>query len=167
MAGATIALTVGFSEAVTVSEGTPTLDLNDGGGAIYDAAATAALHDVTKLVFDYLVSGNDNPVSALAVTGLTLHGAAIADAAGNPADLSTVAANFSGLSVNDAPAISINGVVRPELHFNAAGDIILDAPAAAAAAAYGTKFLYAGLPDTTPYPPVADTSHGADFHLLT
>ena len=166
MTGAAIELAVGFSEAVAVSGGPPTLDLNDGGSAIYDAAATAALHDTTKLVFDYLVSGNDSPVSALAVTGVTLHGADIADAAGNQADLSTVSANFSGLSVHDAPAISIDGVVRPELHFDGAGDIILDPPAAAAAAAYGTKFLYAGLPDTTPYPPVPDSSHAADVHLL-
>jgi hypothetical protein len=166
-AGAAIALTLAFNEAVTVSGGTPALTLNDGEIAVYDAAATAALHDATRLAFDYLVSGNDTPTPALAVTGIDLHGAAINDLAGNPADFSTLHAAFTGLSVNDAPAFTVGGLTRPELHLDASGDIILDAQAAAAAAAYGTKFLYAGLPDTTPYPPVPDTSHSADFHLLT
>ena len=131
------------------------------------AGATTALHDATKLVFDYLVSGNEPPTPALAVTGLNTQGAAIADLAGNPVNLATATASFGSLSVNDAPAYNINGFVRPELHFNSAGDIILDAPAAAAAAVYGLKFLYAGLPETTPYPPVAETPHDQGFHLLT
>jgi hypothetical protein len=162
--GSEIGFTVSFDEAVTVTGGTPTLALNDGASAVYDAGATAALHDATKLVFDYLVSGNEPPTPALAVTGLNAQGATITDLAGNPANL-TAAAAFSALSVNDAPAYQINGLVRPELYFNSAGDIILNAPAAAAAASYGLKFLYIGLPESTPYPPAADTSH--DFHLLT
>ena len=40
------------------------------------------------------------------------------------------------------------------------------ANASAAAAAYGLKFLYVGLPDTIPYPPVADGAHSADLHLI-
>jgi hypothetical protein len=164
--GAEIRFTLSFDEAVTVSGGTPTLTLNDGANAIYDPGATAALHDATKLVFDYLVSGNEPPTPALAVTGLNAQGATIADLAGNPANLATATAAFGALSVNDAPAYNINGFVRPELHFNSSGDIILDAPAAAAAATYGIKFLYAGLPESTPYPPVADT-HDQGFHLLT
>ena len=164
--GSEIGFTVSFDEAVTVTGGTPTLALNDGASAVYDAGATAALHDATKLVFDYLVSGNEPPTPALAVTGLNAQGAAIADLAGNPANL-TAAAAFNALSVNDAPAYEIGGVVRPELHFNSAGDIILTAPAAAAAATYGLKFLYVGLPETTPYPPVAETPHDQGFHLLT
>jgi hypothetical protein len=54
------------------------------------------------------------------------------------------------------PAYTINGFTRPELHLNAAGQIILDGPAAEAAAAYGLKFLYLGVPASTPYPPVPD-----------
>ena len=45
----------------------PTLSLNDGGTAQYDAAATTALHDPTKLVFDYLVSAADTPVASMSV----------------------------------------------------------------------------------------------------
>jgi hypothetical protein len=163
--GSAIGFVVGFDEAITVTGGTPALTLNDGGSATYDAAATAAQHDATKLAFDYLVSGSEPPTPSLAVTGFDAHGATIADRAGNLADLTSVAANFISLSVNDAPAYTINGFTRPELHFNSAGDIILDAPALAVAAAYGVKFLYAGLPESTPYPPVADTQH--DFHLST
>jgi hypothetical protein len=162
--GSAISFVVGFDEAVGVAGGTPSLTLNDGGNAIYDAAATAALHDATKLAFDYLVSGSEPPTPSLAVTGFNPNSPTVADLAGNPADLTGVAASFSSLSVNDAPAYTINGFTRPELHFNSAGDIILDAPALAAAAAYGVKFLYAGLPESTLYPPVADTH---DFHLLT
>jgi hypothetical protein len=166
IAGSTVTLAVGFNEAVTVAGGTPTLTLNDGGSAIYDAAATAALHDATKLAFDYLVSGGDSPTPALAVTGFNSQGATVADLAGNPANLTNVAATFSGISVNDAPAFTINGLTRPELHLDSSGAIILDPPAAAAAAAYGLKFLYAGLPEWIPFPPVADPQHGTDFHLL-
>ncbi len=117
------------------------------------------------MAFDYLVSGNEPPTPSLAVAGFDIHGAIVADLAGNLAALSGASANFGSLSVNDAPAYAINGFTRPELHFNSAGDIILDAPAQAVATAYGVKFLYAGLPEATPYPPVAETSH--DFHLLT
>jgi hypothetical protein len=166
IAGSTVTLAVGFNEAVTVAGGTPTLTLNDRGSAIYDAAATAALHDATKLAFDYLVSGSDSPTPALAVTGFNSQGATIADLAGNPANLTNVAATFSGLSVNDAPAYMLNGLTRPELHLDSSGAIILDPAAAAAAAAYGLKFLYAGLPEWIPYPPLADTQPSTDFHLL-
>jgi hypothetical protein len=42
---------------------------------------------------------------------------------------------------------------------------LTDAVASVAAATYGLKFLYLGLPESTPYPPVADT-HLTDFHLV-
>jgi ELWxxDGT repeat protein len=57
--GQEIALTVGLSEAVTVS-GAPTLLLNDGATASYDPIATAALKDPTKTVFDYTVGASQN-----------------------------------------------------------------------------------------------------------
>ncbi|MBR0894841.1 NF038122 family metalloprotease [Bradyrhizobium tropiciagri] len=163
-AGASIGLTLAFNEAVTVSGGTPSLTLNNGANAIYDTAATMALHDPTKLAFDYLVSGSDNPTSSLALTGVSLNGAAIADLAGNAADLSHVNASFAGLSVNDAPAFSDSGLTRPELHFGTADNIVLDSSTSSFASAYGLEYLYLGLPAGTPYPPVPDTSSG--FHLV-
>jgi hypothetical protein len=70
-------------------------------------------------------------------------------------------------SANSVPAAASapsTSTTRPELHFDPSGHIILDAPAAAFASAYGTKFLYAGLPESTPYPPVPDTHH--DFRIV-
>ena len=98
--GSQVTFTLAFNEAVGVSGGTPALLLNDGGTAQYDAAATAALHDATKLVFDYVVSPGDAVVTTLAVTGIDQHGAAIADLAGNAAVLAGLATGFTGLGVD-------------------------------------------------------------------
>jgi hypothetical protein len=164
-AGSTVALTVGFNEAVDVTGGTPTLTLNDGGTAVYDAAATALLGDASKLVFDYRVSASDHLTPSLAVTGLVAHGATVNDLAGNHADLSNVTAAFA-LMVNEStvPAYTIGSLTRPALELDATGHIILDEAASNFASTYGTKALYAGLPPSTPYPPVAETH--SDFHLV-
>ncbi|VIO66617.1 Adhesin BmaC autotransporter [Bradyrhizobium ivorense] len=153
--GSTVQLTLGFDEAVNVSGGTPALTLNDGGSAIYDAAATALLGDSSKLVFDHVVSAT-NHVSALSVTGFVANGAVVNDIAGNAADLSTVSAAFDALHINEttAPAFTIGVITRPELHFNESGQIMLDAAASAFMGQYGIEYLYLGLPPGTPYPPV-------------
>ncbi|OPY96809.1 hypothetical protein A5906_00335 [Bradyrhizobium sacchari] len=101
-AGQSVAITVAFAEAVTLSGGTPTLSLNDNGVATFDAAATAALHDSSKLVFNYTVGAGDTLTSALAVTGIDLHGGVIADLAGNAASLGNIATTFTGLAVIDS-----------------------------------------------------------------
>jgi hypothetical protein len=164
-AGSTVALTVGFNEAVDVTGGTPTLTLNDGASAVYDAGATALLGDSSKLVFDDLVSANDPFTPSLAVTGLVAHGATVNDLAGNHADLSNVTAAFA-LMVNGSsvPAYTFGGLTRPALELDASGHIILDDAASNFASTYGTKALYAGLPPSTPYPPVVETH--SDFHLI-
>jgi Bacterial Ig-like domain len=165
-AGSTVQFVFAFDEAVNVSGGTPELTLNDGGTAVYDAAATALLGDASRLVFDHLVTADAPPTPALAVTGFVSHGATVDDLAGNPADLTHVAAAFSALAVNESfvPSYTINGFTRPELELDASGHIILDQAAANAAASYGLKFLYVGLPASTPYPPVAEIHH--DFQLV-
>ena len=102
--GETVAIKVAFGEAVAVAVvgGTPTLSLNDHGTATYDAAATAALHDASKLVFDYTVGVSDTITSPLAVTGINLHGAVIEDFAGNAANLGNVATTFTGLGIDSS-----------------------------------------------------------------
>jgi Ca2+-binding RTX toxin-like protein len=110
-AGSAVTFTVALNEAVNVAGGTPTLSLNDGGTAQYDAAATAALHDATKLVFDYLVSAADTPVASLAITGIDRHGANIADLATNAADFGNLATTFTGLSVNEG--VDPHGIAAP------------------------------------------------------
>ena len=98
--GTTITLTLDFNEPVAVAGGAPTLSLNDGGAAVYDAAATAALGNADKLVFDQLVPPSTAGTLTLAITGLDAQGAGITDLAGNPADVSHVAASFPGTAVN-------------------------------------------------------------------
>ena len=52
------------------------------------------------------------------------------------------------------PAYTFNGLTRPALHTDPAGNIILDPVAASFAATYGLKALYLGVPASTPYPPI-------------
>jgi len=94
-AGQTIVLALALSEAVAVSGGVPSLTLNDGGAATYDSAHSTS----TSLVFDYTVAAGQY-ATALAVTGINLHGATVADVAGNAANLAAAATTFSGLSVD-------------------------------------------------------------------
>jgi ELWxxDGT repeat protein len=109
--GHAITLTLTMSKAVTVSGGTPELFLNDGGTATYDAAATAALNDPTKLVFDYTVGGNDKSVSALAVVGGSYNGATIRDAGGAVPDFSNDLTTFPNLGVVVPPTATVTSVV--------------------------------------------------------
>jgi hypothetical protein len=163
-AGSMVEFVFSFDEAVNVSGGTPMLSLDDGASAVYDPPATAALHDPTKLAFDYLVSSSDPIKPSLAVTGFVAKGATVADVAGNAATLNNVAATFP-LQVNETviPALPLGGgITRPALISDPTGHIVLDPTSAAFAETYGIKALYAGLPASTPYPPV-DPQH--DFHL--
>jgi hypothetical protein len=91
---------VDLNEAVTVTGGTPTLALNDGGIAIYDQAATSAPNNPTnQLVFDYTVGASDASVASLAITGINLNGAAIGNVAGNLANLAGALTTLSGVQV--------------------------------------------------------------------
>ena len=58
---------------------------------------------------------------------------------------------------NTAPPYTIGGITRPELFFDANGNIILTPAAEQFAETYGLKLLYIGLPANTPYPPVSDS----------
>ena len=80
-AAQTIVLTLGLSEAVTVSGGVPSLTLNDGGAATYDSAHSTS----TSLAFDYTVVAGQY-ATAPTVTGSNLHGATVMDVAGNAAN---------------------------------------------------------------------------------
>ena len=169
VAGSTVEFVFSFNEAVKVTGDTPTttpyLTLDNGATAGYSQTATDALHDATKVAFDYLVSSSDPVKTSLAVTGFVAHGATVTDLAGNAPNLSHVGADFA-LQVNEVtfPAFMLGGgIVRPALSADPSGHILLDESSAAFAAEYGVKALYAGLPASTPYPPV-DPQH--DFHLV-
>ncbi|WP_299107308.1 Ig-like domain-containing protein, partial [uncultured Bradyrhizobium sp.] len=158
--GALVQLTVGFNEAVRVDGGTPILTLNDGGKAIYDAAATALLGDSSKLVFDHFVSSTDR-AGSLSVTGFVANSADVVDLAGNAASLSAVSAAFDALHINETvvPAYTLGPITRPELQLDLGGHVIMDTVASAFAGQYGLQYLFLGLPPGTPYQTVPD------FHL--
>ena len=73
--GGTAVITLKLSEAVTVSGGTPVLDLNDGGTAIYAGGA-----GTTSLTFDYVVGSET--AADLRITGIE-NAATVVDSAGN------------------------------------------------------------------------------------
>jgi hypothetical protein len=83
-------LRVNATEVVTVSGGTPTLTLNDGGTAIYTGGS-----GTNALTFSYTVATGQN-TSDLAVTTFNLKGAIIADDVGNAANLSSALTNPAG-----------------------------------------------------------------------
>ena len=101
-AGKTVTLTATFSEAVTVSGGAPSLQLNDGGTATYVGGS-----GTTELTFSHTVQSGQN-VADLAISAINPNGAAIEDAAGNAAVLSGTTFNPAGILRIDtaAPAVA-------------------------------------------------------------
>jgi hypothetical protein len=88
--GAVMTLTVNLSEAVTVAGGSPTLSLNDGGTATYTGGSGS-----NALTFSYTVAAGQN-TNDLSVTAFNLNGAAVADGAGNAANLAGAITNPQG-----------------------------------------------------------------------
>lgn len=104
-AGEALEITVTFSEAVTVAGGTPSLSLNSTGTAIYTGGSGS-----TALTFLYTPQPGESAAD-LAVTGLSLNGATLSDAGGNPAVTTGAAVNPDGIvavdtAVPDAPVIT-------------------------------------------------------------
>ena len=91
---ATVTLTVKMSEAATVTGGTPTLTLNDGGTAIYAGGS-----GTNTLTFTYTVGAGQN-TSDLAVTAVNLNSATVNDNAGNAANLSLIGLAQSGPQID-------------------------------------------------------------------
>ena len=92
--GAVITLSLTLSEAVTVT-GTPVLTLSDGGVATYQSGSGS-----NTLLFKTTVANAQN-TAALAITGNNLNGStiAIADLAGNPANLAGADVTLTGLQI--------------------------------------------------------------------
>ncbi|MBF0455111.1 MAG: DUF4347 domain-containing protein [Magnetococcales bacterium] len=113
-AGDTVAITVGFSEAVTVntSGGTPTLTLSNGATASYVSGS-----GTTDLIFHYLVSSGDTESADLGTTALNLSGGTIQDGASNTAlttliDLATVQSVVIDLSTT-TPLTDTSTTTKP------------------------------------------------------
>ena len=108
-AGKTVTLTLGFSSAVTVAGGKPTLTLNDGGTATYASGS-----GTSALTFTYAVAGGQSAAS-LAATAVNLgSGVTIKNSAGVAANLSLAGRTQSGPQIDTtapaAPAISSDTV---------------------------------------------------------
>jgi len=103
--GATAVLTVATSAPVTVTGGTPTLTLNDGGTAIFDPTTSTA----SSLAFKYTVASGQNTAD-LAILNANLNGATVSGVSGVPVDLSGAAGNPAGILQIDTTAPTVTGV---------------------------------------------------------
>jgi hypothetical protein len=101
--GNTIILTLNFSSAVTVSGGTPTLILNNGGVATYAGGSGTA-----GLTFSYGVAAGSNTPSLVA-TAVKLNGASVKDRIGQIADLA-----LDGIPQAGPEITSSGGAARPD-----------------------------------------------------
>ena len=104
-AGAQGKITLAVSDigALGTAGGSPTLTLNDGGTATYDAAASTP----TSLVFDYQVASSDSNVAALGVSALNLGGATVTNSSGVPVDeISVAGLTASGPQIDTTNSVS-------------------------------------------------------------
>ena len=114
-AGQLVALTLTMSESVTVT-GTPTLSLNDGGVALYDAVASNP--SAGMLVFDDTI-GTAESTPNLAILAVNLpSSASVQDAAGFNADFSNALNVPTGLAIGPS---SVTGVTASVSGFAAPG----------------------------------------------
>ena len=93
--GKTVTFTLTLNDVVTVSGGTPTLTLNDGGTATYVSGS-----GTNALTFSYTVAASNTNVASLAATAVNLNGASIANGAGTAASLSLSGLTQSGPQID-------------------------------------------------------------------
>jgi len=104
-----------MSEVATVSGGTPTLLLNDGGVATYIGGSGS-----TALTFSYTVAAGQNTPD-LAVTTVQLNGATVRTSGGVAADLSGAMASPAGVLQIDTTATAPSGPVVTSLVASGSG----------------------------------------------
>ena len=103
VAGETVHVTIVMNEPVFVNGSAPSLTLNDGGTANYDAGASQPSSG--RLVFDTVV-GQANQTADLAVTGVTLPpGTTIRDASGFDASLTGALNVPTGTRIGASPLV--------------------------------------------------------------
>ena len=112
--GKLVTLTLTLSEALTVNlaGGSPTLSLNDGGTATYDAAASNPA--AKTLAFTYTVGASDETPS-LQIAQVNLNGAVINGANGDAADFSAAANLTSTLQIGPAFVSSVTPSLTGEI----------------------------------------------------
>ena len=109
--GSVVTLTVDLSEAVTVTGGTPTLALNNGGTATYSSGS-----GTNALTFTYTVAPGQN-IADLAVTAFNQGSATITNGAGTAANMSGVTTSISGTLQSTPRPIRAGGIqLLPRQH---------------------------------------------------
>jgi hypothetical protein len=120
-AGESVNLIVNFSEAVTVTGGTPSLTLNSGGTASYTSGS-----GTSALTFSYTVASGQT-ASDLTVTAVNLLGATVHDTATNNANTAGAATNPSGILMVDTTGPNISSALtnayNPGVNVFSAGTI--------------------------------------------
>jgi len=121
--GKVITLAVTTSEPVTITGGTPTLSLNDGGVATYKSGSGTSV-----LNFSYTVGalGSGQNTAALAVTGFNANGATIYDSGvlADTADLTGVTSFVAGPQIDTTAATVSSVVTNPATGDLAAGQSV-------------------------------------------
>ena len=102
--GTVVTLKLAMSEVTTVSGGTPTLTLNDGGIATYVSGS-----GTDALTFSYTAAAGQN-TAALTATAINLNGATINDSGGNAANLSVSGLTQTGPQI-DTTVTTVTTVV--------------------------------------------------------
>jgi exo-beta-1,3-glucanase (GH17 family) len=116
--GMQVTLTLTMNNTVTVAGGSPSLTLNDGGTAAYNAAQSGG----ASLVFDYTIQAGQVS-TALAITGVNLNGATVRDSLLDNAGFAAAPTVFTGLGVNVAGSTLVSDTA--DLNGDGTSDIVL------------------------------------------
>ncbi len=114
--GQTVKLTLTMSKGLTVTTagGAPTLTLNDGGTATYDAAASNPASGI--IVFDYTV-GTGQTTSNLSINRVNLpSGTTIKDAGGNNVDFTLATDYVSALQIGPTSVSGVSSLTSGGVH---------------------------------------------------
>lgn len=109
--GQTLKFTVNMSEPVSVSGGSPVMELNVGGqtkNAVFDDLESSG----SKMVFTYTMAAGDTDDDGILISRIGLpQGVTVKDQAGNNADLTIAAVDTSGIKVDtDVPAATTTDI---------------------------------------------------------
>jgi uncharacterized repeat protein (TIGR02059 family) len=121
--GQVLQFTVSFNENISVTGIISTLDLDIGGAA---RSAIYSSKTANSITYRYVVQEGDNDGDGIDVTGLSLHGGAIRDAAGNDADLDLTGhlPSLAGVLVDGGPPSILGNIAVPAAGSYREGDVL-------------------------------------------
>ncbi len=166
-AGTKIYLFVVYNDSVTVSGGTPTIDLNSAGTAQYVGGSGS-----TNLSFLYTVAAGENSAGLVynTTTSLNLNGATIRDAAGNDAvETLPATATFTGahaIVIDTIPPVITGLALSPSSGYAKIGDVIHLAITADAAGYTNTSITVNGIP-AEDFEDLTGGAYGVNYTIAT